>query len=90
MIIFKAIEEETKHNVGTRGARRAILEHLKKHGKITSMEAFELYGVTRLSAIIFDFRKCGYLIDTIDTVCRTRFDETCVYATYVYRGREDE
>lgn len=34
-----------------------VLEHLKTHGTITSIEAIMQYGATRLSAIIFDLRK---------------------------------
>lgn len=34
-----------------------VLNHLKKNIGITSKDAFILYGVTRLSAIIFDLRK---------------------------------
>ena len=33
-----------------------ILEHLQKRGSITSLMAIELYGVTRLSAVIFDLK----------------------------------
>lgn len=33
-----------------------VLEHLKNNEGITSMESFELYGATRLSAIIFLFK----------------------------------
>ena len=31
-----------------------VLEHLKEYGTITSLEAIDLYGATRLSAIIFN------------------------------------
>ena len=41
---------------------QAVLEHLKNHVGITSMEAIDLYGATRLSAIIFNLRKYGYNI----------------------------
>ena len=41
-----------------------ILRHLKRYGAITSMEAFELYYTTRLSAIIFRLREEGFDIDT--------------------------
>lgn len=37
-----------------------VLEHLKNYNSITSMEAFQKYGATRLSAIIFNLRKQGY------------------------------
>ena len=41
-----------------------ILRHLKKYGNITSLDAFELYRATRLSAIIFRLREEGFDIDT--------------------------
>lgn len=34
-----------------------VREHLLVNGTITSWEAIELYGATRLSAIIFNLRK---------------------------------
>ena len=43
-----------------------VLEHLQKYGYITSLEAIELYGATRLSDIIFRLRKRNYNISTID------------------------
>lgn len=33
-----------------------VLEHLRKYGKIDSLEAIKLYGATRLSAIIYNLR----------------------------------
>lgn len=41
-----------------------IEKHLMTHKKITSMEAFEKYKVTRLSSIIYDLRSKGYPIKT--------------------------
>ena len=41
---------------------QVILEHLRKYKTITSMEAFEMYGFTRLSATIFTLRKSGVKI----------------------------
>lgn len=37
-----------------------ILAHLKSKGSITPMEAINLYGITRLSAVIFDLNKKGH------------------------------
>ncbi len=34
-----------------------LLHHMKVHGSITTMEAFNLYGVTRLSGRIWELRK---------------------------------
>lgn len=33
-----------------------VLRHLKKYGSITSWEAFKEYGITRLSARIFNLK----------------------------------
>ena len=62
---------------------RALLEHLQTRGSITSMEAIDRYGATRLSAIIFNLRKRGYDIDAVECVCKDRFGNTCRYAKYV-------
>ena len=45
--------------------RDEVLNHLRKKKYITSYEAFELYGATRLSAIIFDLRTDGIKIGGI-------------------------
>ena len=39
-----------------------ILQHLRDHGSITSMEAYEHFGCTRLSARIKDLRDEGHSI----------------------------
>lgn len=44
---------------------KKVLNHLKQYGSITSLEAFNMYGATRLSAIIFRLRNRGYDIETI-------------------------
>lgn len=64
-----------------------VLKHLLSKGSITSMEAFELYGATRLSAIIFNLRK-HYDIDTITMECVDRYGRNCQYAKYVMRGEK--
>jgi hypothetical protein len=42
-----------------------ILRHLQKHGSISSWEAIQTYGITRLSARIFDLKDLGHGILTI-------------------------
>lgn len=64
------------------GQRNAILNHLKSGKSITSKEAFELYGTTRLSAIIRDLRVMGYSIITIMEDGKTKFGDSCKYARY--------
>ena len=51
----------------------AILKHLQEKGSITSKEAFNLFGATRLSAQIFELRRKGYNIETITRYGKTRF-----------------
>lgn len=60
-----------------------VLEHLKEHGSITSLEAIELYGATRLSAIIFNLRKQGFDIETIDLPFTDRFGTKSHYGKYI-------
>ena len=60
-----------------------ILRHLITHKRgITSMEAFEKYNTTRLSAIIFDLRTRHSL--AIDTVMVAGADGG-LYARYVLK-----
>lgn len=42
-----------------------ILRYLKTHKYITSYQAFELFNITRLSAVIFDLRQDGHKIGGI-------------------------
>ena len=62
----------------------AVIEHLKTKGNITSMDAIELYGATRLSAIIYNLRERGYNIITIKEDGVNRFGHKMKYARYIY------
>jgi hypothetical protein len=73
-----------------KGQRNAILYHLNYIGDITSKEAFEQYGVTRLSAIIHDLRCMGYPIHSIMVDGKTRFGSSTKYAKYVMGRVEEE
>lgn len=37
-----------------------VLKYLQCYGCITSMIAFNLFGITRLAAVVFDLRKQGH------------------------------
>ncbi len=67
----------------------AIKAHLKQRKSITSMQAFELYGCTRLSAKIFNLRKAGWVIDSVPQVGETRYGDTCQYVKYRYVSSPD-
>ena len=60
-----------------------VLEHLKKNGCITSWEAIDLYGATRLSAIIYNLRNRGYSIDMINLPFVDRFGNTSRFGKYI-------
>lgn len=80
----KEIEKEVekpKPEIKTKTSE--IIKHLKAKGSITSMEAFELYGATRLSAIVFSLRKKGYDITTEEESCVDRYGHVCSFARYV-------
>ena len=62
---------------------KLVLEHLKKKGSITSMEAIQEYGATRLSAIIYNLRHIGgYDIVTDFEVVKTRYGVKTQIARY--------
>lgn len=63
--------------------KEQILKHLQNHKNgITSMTAFERYGVTRLSGRIFELRKEGYSIVTDEIVTKNKFGHRVTYARY--------
>lgn len=74
--------KQTTKNTRSINKTEKVLEHLQKYGSITSLEAFELYGATRLSAIIFNLRKI-YNIDGIDSECTDRYGNTARYTKYI-------
>ena len=62
--------------------RLVVKQYLEEGNTLTSMEAFKKFGATRLSAIIFDLRAMGYIIDSIPCVGTTRYGESCRYVMY--------
>ena len=60
-----------------------ILKYLQTHKRgITSIQAIELFGATRLSDIIFRLRKAGYDIETEQITKKNRYGHTTTYACY--------
>lgn len=66
-----------------------VLKHLQKRRSITSLEAIKLFGATRLSAIIFNLRKRGYIIDNVWMEKKDRYGNNCQFVKYVYKGCEN-
>lgn len=59
-----------------------ILSHLQKKKKITSWEAIELYGATRLAATIHQLKEYGYEIQTH----MVQGEGNIRWAVYQYKG----
>ena len=59
-----------------------IAIHLMKYHKITSQEAFALYGNTRLSSSIYELRAQGYPIETTMKEGYNRYGQPTRYAEY--------
>lgn len=64
---------------------QAVLDWLKTHASISSMEAIQNFGATRLSAIIFNLRKRGYNIETVKCEGTDRFGNPMRFARYYLR-----
>lgn len=64
---------------------KEVLKHLEKKGSITSWDAIKLYGATRLSAIIFNLRERGYVIDSLWMEDTDRYGNLSRYVKYVLK-----
>lgn len=64
-----------------------VLKHLQKYGSITSWEAINKYGATRLSAIIFNLRK-RHKIESMSQIFTDRYDNMSTFAKYIYCGEK--
>ena len=62
-----------------------VLNHLKEYGSLTSLEAMNLYGISRLAARISDLRARGINISSLDKEVKTRGGRTARIAVYVLR-----
>lgn len=62
-----------------------VLQHLVLNGEITSMEAFEMYGITRLAARISELRAFNNIVTEYETAVN-RYGETVRFAKYIYKG----
>ena len=64
-----------------------ILRHLQEYGSITSWEAIQEYGCTRLSQYIYLLRKDGYIINVQVEQSTNRYGEKVNYNRYVFVGK---
>lgn len=60
-----------------------VLKYLQSHKRgITSIEAINRFGATRLSDIIFRLRKKGYKITTENNLVKNRYGRQVLVSTY--------
>jgi hypothetical protein len=71
-----------KENENTKFSQ--VKKHLFEHGQIDSWTAINLYGATRLSAIIFELRQKGYSIRSVKNSAFDRNNEVCNFTTYIF------
>lgn len=61
---------------------QVLLEHFAKYQTITSKQAFDLYGMTRLSAVIYNLREKGYDIGMVWETGFNRFSNPVKWGKY--------
>lgn len=65
-----------------------ILQHLREHGSITSLEAQDRYGCAYLPARISDLKKQGNVISETWETSKNRYGESTTYKRYRLGGIE--
>ena len=65
-----------------KGQQAAVLAYIIQYGSITSMEAFEHLGVTRLSAVVYNLKRKGYKIKSEPEQVKTRYGATATISHY--------
>lgn len=68
------------YEIGMKSQTTMVLEHLEEYGSITSKEAYDKYGIQRLSSIIYLLRKNGVIIAT-EKIAQYQF-------VFQYMGKE--
>lgn len=69
---------------------QAIKNYLLAGNTLTSAEAFEKFGCTRLAAKIFNLKKAGYDIDMFWREGVNRYGKPTYYGVYKCFGRTEE
>lgn len=65
---------------------KRLLNYLNEHGSITSLQAINELGDTRLSATIFNLKKMGYNVVDSWVVANNRYGEKTHFKAYSILG----
>ena len=71
-----------KNNRMKKSQKSEVLKYMQSHKGITSIQAIEKFGATRLSDIIFRLRQEGYEIETEQITTKNRYGHATTYAKY--------
>ena len=66
------------------------MNYLRDNGKITSLEAYNQLGATRLSAVIYALKRKGYKITSKNIIVTTRYGKTNVCEYRLEDSYEEE
>lgn len=69
--------------------QQRVLDYIKDGSTITSLDAFNKLGITRLAAVIYDLKNLGYFIGSRRISVRNRFNENCNVSEYFYGGENN-
>ena len=67
-----------------------IVSYIKMFGSISSMEAFQDLGITRLSARVYELRKSGKSVYSKKQTSKNRFGEPISYSVYALKPFDSE
>lgn len=67
-----------------------VAMYLMEHGSITSWQAIQMFGATRLSDIIYRLRKRGFIIRSERETVKTRYGSSASIVTYTLRKGENQ
>jgi hypothetical protein len=66
--------------------KEMILRHLQDYGNITTWEAIKEYGVTRISAVVFNLKKDGCNFDEEWVHTTNRYERPVSFKKYIFKG----
>lgn len=62
--------------------KEIVLRHLENIGSLTSKEAIDRYGITRLAGVIWELKNKGHNITSKMVSVPNRYGEVCYVAEY--------
>ena len=71
-----------------RGYKEILLDHFRRFEAITTLDAFEMYGMTRLSAVIYNLKKDNYIFDEKWVEVENRYGNKIKVKAYILAGKE--